>query len=43
MDSHNNFALPEEVVPVAFDGARFKKGKLGLTIPARSVIVLQVD
>jgi alpha-N-arabinofuranosidase len=43
MDSHNSFAQPEEVVPVAFEDARFKKGKLELTIPAHSVIVLQVD
>ena len=43
MDSHNSFTQPEEVVPVEFDGARFKKGKLELTIPAHSVIVLQVD
>ena len=43
MDSHNSFAQPEEVVPVAYDGARYKKGKLELSIPARSVIVLQLD
>ena len=43
MDSHNSFAQPGEVVPVVFEEARFKKGKLELTIPAHSVIVLQVD
>jgi len=43
MDSHNSFAEPEEVVPVVFDGARFKRGKLELSIPAHSVVVLQVD
>ncbi len=43
MDSHNSFTQPEEVVPVEFDGVRFKKGKLELTIPARSVVVLQLD
>lgn len=43
MDSHNSFDQPGEVVPVEFDGARFKKGKLELTLPARSVVVLQLD
>jgi alpha-N-arabinofuranosidase len=43
MDSHNSFAQPEEVVPMAFEGARFKKGKLELTIPAHSVVVLEVE
>jgi len=43
MDSHNTFSDPEEVVPVGFDGATFKKGKIDLTIPARSVVVLEVD
>ena len=43
MDSHNTFSDPEEVVPVGFDGATFKKGKIELTIPARSVVVLEVE
>jgi alpha-N-arabinofuranosidase len=43
MDSHNTFEQAEEVVPVDFDGARFKKGTLELTIPARSVVVLTLD
>ncbi len=43
MDSHNTFEQGDEVVPVEFNGARFKKGKLELTIPARSVVVLQLD
>jgi alpha-N-arabinofuranosidase len=43
MDSHNSFAQPREVVPVAFEGARIKKGKLELTMPAHSVVVLQID
>ncbi len=43
LDSHNSFAEPEEVVPVAFEGARFMKGKLKLSIPAHSVVVLQLD
>jgi len=43
MDSHNSFTQAQEVVPVEFDGVKFKKGKLELTIPARSVVVLQLD
>ncbi|MEA3460326.1 MAG: alpha-L-arabinofuranosidase C-terminal domain-containing protein, partial [Bacteroidota bacterium] len=43
MDSHNSFAQPEEVVPEEFNGARFTRGKLELTVPARSVVVLQLD
>jgi len=43
MDSHNCFDNPGEVVPVSFNDANFKKGKLQLTIPARSVVVLQLD
>jgi alpha-L-arabinofuranosidase len=42
MDSHNTFDRPGEVVPVDFEGARFRKGKLELTIPARSVVVIEV-
>jgi len=43
MDSHNSFDQPDEVVPVAFEGAGFKKGKMQLTLPPRSVVLLQVD
>jgi len=43
MDGHNTFQDPEAVVPVGFDGATFKKGKMELTIPARSVVVIEVD
>jgi len=43
MDGHNTFQDPEAVVPVGFDGAAFNKGKIELTIPARSVVVLEVD
>jgi len=43
MDSHNSFDQPEEVIPVDFETAPFKKGKLELSIPAHSVLVLRVD
>jgi alpha-N-arabinofuranosidase len=40
MDSHNTFDNPEEVVPVDMDDMELKNGKLELSLPARSVIVL---
>jgi alpha-N-arabinofuranosidase len=43
MDGHNSFEHPDEVVPVAFEGAHFRKGKLELILPARSVVVLEVE
>jgi alpha-N-arabinofuranosidase len=43
MDSHNSFEKPDEVVPVAFNDARFRQGKLQLVVPARSVVVLEVN
>jgi alpha-N-arabinofuranosidase len=43
MDGHNSFENPEEVVPVAFEGARFRRGKLEVILPARSVVVLEVE
>ena len=43
MDSHNSFEQPDEVVPVDFKDARFRQGKLQLVVPARSVVVLEVE
>lgn len=43
MDSHNSFSKADEVVPEEFHGAKFRKGKLELTMPAHSVVVLQLD
>jgi alpha-N-arabinofuranosidase len=43
MDSHNSFEQPDEVVPVDFNDARFRQGKLQLVVPARSVVVLEVE
>lgn len=43
MDSHNTFSNPDEVVPVAFNGASFRQGKLQLVLPAHSVVVLELD
>ena len=42
MDSHNAFGTPEEVRPTAFSGARWTGGKLRVTMPAKSIVVLTV-
>jgi alpha-N-arabinofuranosidase len=42
MDSHNTFAAPDAVHPVAFDGVD-QGGKLVIELPARSVAVLAVQ
>jgi alpha-N-arabinofuranosidase len=42
MDAHNTFATPEVVKPAAFTGATLTGGKLSLTLPAKSVVVLEL-
>ena len=42
MDAHNTFDAPDAVHPVAFDGAKIVGGRLALTLPAKSVVVLDV-
>lgn len=42
MDSRNAFGAAEQVRPVAFGGARWADGKLRVTMPAKSVVVLAV-
>ena len=41
LQDHNSFDNPEKVTPKEFKGAKLKKGKISLTIPAHSLIVLQ--
>jgi alpha-N-arabinofuranosidase len=41
-DSRNTFDQPNEVVPTAFSNARWRNGKLHVTMPAKSVVVLSV-
>ena len=41
LQDHNSFDDPEKVAPKEFKGAKLKKGKITLTIPAHSLIVLQ--
>jgi alpha-N-arabinofuranosidase len=43
VNAHNTIADPAVVVPVAFSGARITDGHLTVTMPARSVVVLQLD
>ena len=42
MNGHNTFEQPEVVRPVAFTGARVADGRLTVTLPARSVVVLEL-
>ncbi len=43
IQSHNTFENPEEVVPVEFSGAKINSGTLELTMPAHSVVVLEIE
>ena len=42
LNSHNTFERPDLVKPEIFKGAKFGKGKLSLTLPAKSVVVLEI-
>jgi Alpha-L-arabinofuranosidase len=43
MDAHNTFDKPDTVHPVAFNGAKLANGKLSLSLPPKSVVVLTVQ
>ena len=43
MDSHNTFAAPNTVVPQPFTGSVIADGKLTVTLPAKSVVVLELQ
>ncbi len=43
MDSHNSFAAPNAVQPAAFTGATVADGKLTVTLPAKSIVVLALQ
>ena len=43
MDAHNTFDKPDAVHPVAFHGAKLANGKLSLTLPPKSVVVLTIQ
>lgn len=42
MDSRNTFDQPEAVTPAAFSDARWRNGKLQVSMPAKSVVVLSI-
>jgi alpha-N-arabinofuranosidase len=42
INSYNTFEQPDIVRPAAFDGARVSAGRLTVTLPPRSVVVLEL-
>jgi alpha-N-arabinofuranosidase len=42
MDSHNTFAAPDTIHPVAYSGLR-EHGSLAFELPAKSIAVVAVD
>jgi alpha-N-arabinofuranosidase len=43
IDSHNTFAAPEVVKPAKFEGATLAGDKLTITLPAKSIVVLELE
>ncbi|TYC81039.1 alpha-N-arabinofuranosidase [Novosphingobium sp. BW1] len=43
INAHNTFENPEAVKPAVFNGARVKGGTLTVTLPAKSVVVLELQ
>ena len=43
MQAHNTFEKPETLKPAAFDGAKLDGVKLSVTLPAKSVVVLEIE
>ena len=43
MDAHNSFDAPQTVGPAVFKGASMQGGKLVVTLPAKSVVVLELQ
>jgi alpha-N-arabinofuranosidase len=43
LDAHNTFESPDEVKPQAFAGATLEGGKLRATLPAHSLVVLELS
>jgi alpha-N-arabinofuranosidase len=41
--AHNTFDQPDKVQPVPFDGARLSRGTLSITLPPRSVTVIELS
>lgn len=43
MDAHNTFDAPRVVQPVDFKGAKLKAEQLTISVPAKSVVVMELD
>jgi alpha-N-arabinofuranosidase len=43
MDAHNSFDQPDTVRPAAFSGARIEGGKLLVTLPPKSLVMLDLQ
>ena len=41
-DDYNSFEKPNVVAPKEFTGAKVNKGSLKVTLPAKSIVVLEV-
>ena len=42
INDHNTFEKPDFVKPAAFNGAKVEKGQLKISMPAKSIVVLEV-
>ncbi|KTF69032.1 alpha-N-arabinofuranosidase [Sphingomonas sp. HT-1] len=42
MDAHNDFAAPDAVKPVAFNGASLSAGTLTVQVPAKAIVMLDI-
>jgi alpha-N-arabinofuranosidase len=43
LDAHNTFDAPDAIRPTTFTGASVKSGRVSLTLPAKSVLVLSLQ
>jgi len=43
MNSHNTFRNPDNISPAEFNDFRLKHGMLTLTLPAKSVVMLEIE
>jgi alpha-N-arabinofuranosidase len=43
MDAHNTFETPQAVRPAPFAGAGLREGGLNVALPAKSLVVLELD
>ena len=43
INAHNSFEKPDAVKPATFTGASIRGGKLVVTLPAKSVVVLELQ